>query len=64
MPEDACDIEILRDLAGRYAEIAARRTLQENGFQRGDVFEYPTANEKYVIDFEGYPTIEFVPEEA
>jgi len=62
MPEDARDIETVRDLAKRYAEIAARRTLQENDFQRGGCFEYPTANGKYVIDFDGYPTIEFVPE--
>ena len=38
----------------------AKRSAQENDFQRAGSFEYPTANGKYVIDFAGYPTIEFV----
>lgn len=38
----------------------ARRTLQDNDFQRGGTFEYPTTNGKYVIDFDGYPTIDFI----
>ncbi len=41
----------------------ARRTTQDNDFQRGGTFEYPTTNGRYVIDFNGYPTIGFVPDE-
>ncbi len=38
----------------------AKRTEQENDFQRGGMFEYPSDNGRFVIDFEGYPTVEFV----
>lgn len=41
---------------GKYA----RRTAQENDFQRADIFEYPTANGAYRLDYSGYPTVEFV----
>ncbi|MGC9318827.1 MAG: DUF2920 family protein [Armatimonadota bacterium] len=37
-----------------------RRTESDNDFQRGDVFEYPTTNGRYAIDYGGYPTIEFI----
>ncbi|MFP4248054.1 MAG: alpha/beta hydrolase family protein [Armatimonadota bacterium] len=37
-----------------------KRTGQENDFQRGGVFEYPSDNGRFVIDFDGSPTIAFV----
>ncbi len=39
----------------------AKRTLQDNDFQCGDVFEYPSDHGRFAIDFSGYPTIAFVP---
>jgi hypothetical protein len=38
----------------------AKRTQQENDFQRGGVFEYPGNDGRFVIDFAGYPRIEYV----
>ena len=39
----------------------AKQTAGPNDFERGDSFEYPTTNGKYVVDFSGYPSIEFMP---
>ncbi|MGI5818672.1 MAG: alpha/beta hydrolase family protein [Armatimonadota bacterium] len=38
----------------------AKRTAQENDFQRGGIFEYPGDEGVSAIDFDGYPTIEFM----
>ncbi len=41
----------------------ARRTQQENDFQRGGVFEYPGSDGTFEINFEGYPKIEYIARE-
>jgi poly(3-hydroxybutyrate) depolymerase len=42
----------------------AKRTEQENDFQRGGSFEYPTDNGRFVLNYEGYPTVAFVANDA
>lgn len=43
--------------AGKFA----KQTSGDSDFTRKAVFEYPTTNGKYVIDYSAYPTIAFVP---
>ncbi len=38
----------------------AKRTEQENDFQRGGTFEYPGDSGTFVLSFDGYPTVEYV----
>lgn len=38
----------------------AKRSGRENDFQRGGAFEYPGDEGTFVLDFEGYPRVEYV----
>lgn len=40
-----------------------RRTEHENDFQRRGLFKYPGESGTFVISFEGYPTINFLPQD-
>lgn len=55
--------QIVIKLAGVYMEENGRLKRARTGpsdFTRGDTFEYPTTNGRFIVDFSGPPTVRFV----